>query len=151
MTLFDENDAPNRPRGISLSSIYVITLIAYAGFAIPVTIIAFDTIWFAGVAVAIVMACMWPKMPKALTKAAPAVAAAQVAPQVTPDAEPARRSSGNASFDAYRDDMITRLEREQGDFEVFLERLRAAKDSTEFDNFMNARVKRLNTAAEPQA
>ena len=150
MTTFDQTTAPSRPRGISLSSIYVITLIAYAGFAIPVTIIAFDTVWFAGVAVAIVMACLWPKMPKALTKPAPTVAAEQVAPQVTPDATPARRSSGNASFDAYRDDMITRLEREQGDFEVFLERLRAAKDATEFDNFMNARVKRLSKATEPQ-
>jgi hypothetical protein len=135
-------------QGMSLSSVYVITLVAYAAFAIPVTIIAFDAAWFAGVAVAICVAGLWPKMPKALTKPAPAVEVVQVAPS----ADAGRRSSGNASFDAYRDDMLARLEQEQDDFEVFLERLRAAKDATEFDNFMDERVKRLTKAriAHPQ-
>ncbi len=46
-------------------------------------------------------------------------------------------SSGNAAFDAYKADMLRRLEDEQAAFEGFLERLRAAKDKAEFDAFMD--------------
>ena len=42
-------------------------------------------------------------------------------------------SSGNSAFDAYRDETIQRLEEEQASFEAFLERLREAKDKSEFD------------------
>lgn len=50
-------------------------------------------------------------------------------------------SSGNAAFDAYRDETIRRLEEEQGAFEAFLKRLRDAKDKQEFDAFMDERAK----------
>lgn len=50
-------------------------------------------------------------------------------------------SSGNAAFDAYRDETIRRLEDEQGAFEAFLKRLRDAKDKQEFDAFMDDRAK----------
>ncbi|HHB80381.1 MAG TPA: DUF2852 domain-containing protein [Aliiroseovarius sp.] len=50
-------------------------------------------------------------------------------------------SSGNSAFDAYKADTLERLEREQKDFESFLERLRAAKDQSEFDDFMDDRAK----------
>ena len=49
--------------------------------------------------------------------------------------------SGNAAFDAYRDETLRRLEEEQDAFRSFLERLRAAKDKAEFDAFMDERAK----------
>ncbi len=51
------------------------------------------------------------------------------------------QSSGNSAFDAYKSDTLERLEREQQDFESFLERLRAAKDQSEFDDFMQERAR----------
>ena len=51
------------------------------------------------------------------------------------------RSSGNAAFDAYKADTIRRLQDEQEAFEAFLQRLRDAKDKSEFDAFMADRSK----------
>jgi len=51
------------------------------------------------------------------------------------------RSTGNVAFDAYKEQTLKRLETEQGDFQAFLERLRAAKDKSEFDDFMDERAK----------
>ncbi len=48
-------------------------------------------------------------------------------------------SSGNAAFDAYRDETLKRLEEEQSAFQGFLERLRDAKDKAQFDEFMTER------------
>jgi hypothetical protein len=45
-------------------------------------------------------------------------------------------SSGNHAFDEYRSETLKRLEDEQREFREFLERLRFAKDKTEFDQFM---------------
>ena len=50
------------------------------------------------------------------------------------------RSTGNAAFDAYKDDTLARLEEEQSNFEAFLARLREAKDKAEFDQFMAERA-----------
>ena len=52
------------------------------------------------------------------------------------------RSSGNTAFDSYKADMLRRLEDEQEAFESFLQRLREAKDKSEFDQFMDERAKR---------
>ena len=52
------------------------------------------------------------------------------------------RSSGNSAFDAYKADTLRRLEEEQQAFETFLQRLRDAKDKSEFDQFMDDREKR---------
>ena len=52
------------------------------------------------------------------------------------------QSSGNSAFDAYKADTLRRLEEEQGNFEAFLERLRDAKDKSEFDDFMDERAKK---------
>lgn len=49
-------------------------------------------------------------------------------------------SSGNTAFDAYKAETLRRLMDEQGSFEAFLERLRAAKDKSEFDQFMDERA-----------
>lgn len=55
----------------------------------------------------------------------------------------ARHSSGNLAFDAYRDDTIKRLEDEQKAFQGFLQRLREAKDKSEFDQFMDEREREV--------
>ncbi|MCF8476292.1 MAG: DUF2852 domain-containing protein [Pseudolabrys sp.] len=51
-------------------------------------------------------------------------------------------SSGNRAFDDYRTETLKRLEDEQRQFKDFLERLRFAKDKTEFDAFMAERRNR---------
>jgi hypothetical protein len=55
-------------------------------------------------------------------------------------------SSGNRAFDEYREETLKRLEDEQREFREFLERLRLAKDRSEFDQFM---AERRNRPAEP--
>jgi hypothetical protein len=52
---------------------------------------------------------------------------------------PDRPSSGNRAFDEYRADTLRRLEQEQQDFAAFLERLRFARDKSEFDAFIAER------------
>jgi len=51
------------------------------------------------------------------------------------------KSSGNTAFDAYKADTLRRLEDEQEAFESFLQRLRDAKDKSEFDQFMEDRAR----------
>ena len=60
-------------------------------------------------------------------------------------------SSGNRAFDEYRTETLRRLEDEQRDFREFLQRLRMAKDKSEFDQFMAERRNRNETPpAQPQ-
>ncbi|QOL80349.1 DUF2852 domain-containing protein [Pseudooceanicola spongiae] len=56
----------------------------------------------------------------------------------------AMKSSGNTAFDAYKTETLQRLEEEQNSFEGFLERLRAAKDKAEFDQFMEDRSRKAS-------
>lgn len=58
-------------------------------------------------------------------------------------------SSGNRAFDEYRAETLKRLEEEQREFRDFLERLRFAKDKTEFDQFMAERRNRPAPDAPP--
>jgi hypothetical protein len=63
-------------------------------------------------------------------------------------------TSGNRAFDDYRTETLKRLEDEQREFKDFLERLRFAKDKTEFDAFMAERRNRPphpNTPDSPPA
>jgi hypothetical protein len=63
-----------------------------------------------------------------------------------------RESTGNSAFDSYRADTLRRLEDEQAAFHDFLDRLRKAKDQTEFDAFMDDRARRRREATEaPEA
>jgi hypothetical protein len=55
-------------------------------------------------------------------------------------------SSGNRAFDEYRSETLRRLEEEQREFRDFLDRLRFAKDKTEFDQFMAERRNRQGPA-----
>jgi hypothetical protein len=50
-----------------------------------------------------------------------------------------RRETGNRAFDEYRAETLRRLEDEQREFMAFLDRLRRARDKTEFDQFMAER------------
>ena len=63
-------------------------------------------------------------------------------------AGPFQRTSGNAAFDDYRNETLKRLEEEEREFQDFLEKLRAAKDKSEFDQFMADRKGRSATGAE---
>ena len=60
------------------------------------------------------------------------------------------RSSGNRAFDEYRTETLRRLEEEQREFRDFLERLRMAKDKSEFDQFMAERRNRPQEQAPQQ-
>jgi len=51
-------------------------------------------------------------------------------------------TSGNSAFDEYRAETLRRLEDEQKEFREFLDRLRQAKDKSEFDQFMADRSRR---------
>jgi hypothetical protein len=59
-------------------------------------------------------------------------------------------TSGNRAFDDYRTETLRRLEDEQRQFKDFLERLRFAKDKTEFDAFMAERRNRPEQENPPQ-
>lgn len=63
----------------------------------------------------------------------------------------AYQSSGNSAFDAYKSEMLKRLEDEQTAFEDFLQRLRAAKDKSEFDSFMEDRAREGRAATAEAA
>ena len=56
--------------------------------------------------------------------------------------------SGNRAFDEYRSETLRRLEDEQKEFVDYLERLRQAKDKSEFDQFM---ADRRRGAVVPEA
>jgi hypothetical protein len=58
------------------------------------------------------------------------------------------QSSGNVAFDEYREETLRRLEEDQREFRDFLDKLRAAKDKAEFDQFMADRRRNAN---EPPA
>lgn len=62
------------------------------------------------------------------------------------------KSSGNTAFDSYKAETLKRLQDEQDAFETFLDRLRAAKDKAEFDQFMEERAKpsRDEPSADPK-
>ena len=59
------------------------------------------------------------------------------------------RTSGNRAFDEYRTETLRRLEEEQREFRDFLQRLRAAKDKAEFDQFMAERRNRPEPPPQP--
>jgi len=58
-------------------------------------------------------------------------------------------SSGNRAFDEYRTETLRRLEEEQREFKEFLDRLRFAKDKSEFDEFLAER-RRHSEGPQPQ-
>ena len=122
-------------------AVQIIATLTFAAFAIPVTIVALNVFWPAGVVIALILAWRGGFAPTGRPSPAPRDMDEAVR-SLMPTA--AQKSSGNASFDAYRHDMIERLETEQKNFEGFLTRLRTAKDQSEFDDFMDDRAARLD-------
>ena len=57
--------------------------------------------------------------------------------------------TGNHAFDEYREETLKRLEEEAEAFQSFLDRLRMAKDRTEFEQFMAERRERRNETGTP--
>ncbi len=120
--------------------VQILSVIAFGAFSIVGIALAFATFWVAGLVLAIVLAGIWSgnrtfgghrkwrskQVDRTINNLAPAVSE--------------QRATGNASFDAYRGDMLERLEQESRDFEGFLMRLREARDATEFDQFMDDRA-----------
>lgn len=118
--------------------VQIVSMLLYAGFAIPVSIVAISTFWPAGIALAGFLAYQWNRIP-GFGHGTPVNSAVDaLRPQV---AEPEAPTTGNSSFDAYRSELLDRLEKEQQNFEGFLTRLRDAKDKSEFDQFMEDRAK----------
>lgn len=121
-------------------AVQILSMIFFIAFAIVSTALAFNWFWPAGFALAVLFAlrgfgpfhgASWSMRPRARKDAEAGRGAAPVMP-----------SSGNASFDAYRTDMLARLESEHQSFQEFLARLRDARDKTEFDRFMDDRARR---------
>jgi len=54
--------------------------------------------------------------------------------------------TGNEAFDEYRDETLRRLQEEAEEFQSYLDRLRMAKDRSEFEQFM---AERRSTPAAP--
>lgn len=120
--------------------VQILSVIAFGVFSIVGISLAFATFWLAGLVLAALIAWTWagsrtfggrhswpdPTKVRSINDLAPAVSA--------------KRSSGNSSFDAYRAEMLQRLEQENRDFEDFLIRLRDASDAKEFDQFMDDRA-----------
>lgn len=142
MTSIDmTNHQPSRPHIQQMPiAVQILGMILFAGFAIPVTIIALDTFWPAGVVLAIILGWRGTFAFGGSTGMSNNDIAKVVA-AIKPESAPKR--SGNASFDRYRDDMLNRLEMEQENFETFLDRLRDAKDKVEFDTFMDERAAKI--------
>lgn len=146
MTRIDMTDFPTSPapRSAPPVAVQILGMLLFAGFAIPVTIVAMVNFWPAGVVLAIVLG--WRgTFAFGGTPGMSGDDIAKVVAAIKPEAQ--SRPSGNASFDRYRDDMLNRLEMEQESFETFLDRLRDAKDKVEFDSFMDERAAKIGREA----
>lgn len=138
------SSAPSRKNDMHIS-VQIISTLIYGGFAITAVALAFAHFWPAGVLLAAILGWRGGFVPQNFTQVDPEEIAKSVAKLGT---EARQRSSGNSSFDAYRRDIIDRLETEQQGFENFLGRLREAKDKSEFDHFMDERAKKARIVNE---
>lgn len=117
-------------------AVQILGLLLFGGFAIVTTVLAFVAFWPAGVGLAIIL--VWYRFGPILNQRQTRQRADRVksaATQGTSD------RTGNTSFDAYRTEVLTRLEDEQKTFVSFLDRLRDAKDKSQFDRFMEDRAR----------
>jgi hypothetical protein len=116
--------------------VQILGLLLFGGFAIVATVLAFVAFWPAGFVLAIVLA--WFGFGPLLNQRHPGQKADRVKSAAR---QPHSDRTGNTSFDTYRAEVLKRLEDEQKTFVSFLDRLRDAKDKSEFDNFMEDRAK----------
>ncbi|MDJ1008734.1 MAG: DUF2852 domain-containing protein [Paracoccaceae bacterium] len=134
----------SRPRPRQPLVLSILAILGFTAFAIPVSIIAMSEFGALGLALAAFLAWQWTRL--AGIGGAPSVD--EIARRLGPQTAEVPAGSGNASFDAYRGELMARLETEQANFEGFLTRLRAAKDQTEFDGFMAERERRTAASGE---
>jgi hypothetical protein len=124
-------------------AVQILSMIFFAAFAIVSTALAFNWFWPAGFALAVIFALRgFGPFGRDLRSARPAQSVMALRPDAGPAPATVLPSSGNGSFDAYRNAMLDRLESERQTFEEFLGRLREAKDKSEFDNFMDDRARK---------
>ncbi len=139
-----DHSTPPAPR-IS-TPVQVMSILLYAGFAISVSIVTMAMFGQIGILLALFFAWQWGRIPAVSGRFTLETGVAALRPDVPSEAE---RPTGNSSFDAYRATLLDRLEKEQGQFEGFLDRLRDAKDKHEFDQFMDDRAREQRRAALP--
>lgn len=129
-------------------AVQILAIIGYTGFSIPVAIIALSEFGIMGIFVVLLIIWGWTEVLNLGTK--PTMS--DIVDRMRPQAEDTRdQGTGNASFDAYKAELLTRLEKEQTNFEGFLTRLRDAKDKSEFDTFMADRERAARDRADAQA
>jgi len=108
----------------------------FGAYAIVATAMAFAFLTWGGVLLAAMF--LW----RGADAFGQATSVEELGPQMADAAQPR-----NAAFEAYRTETLQRLEQEQERFDDFLGRLRAAKDTAEFDAFMDARAARTRADA----
>ncbi|MEM9349558.1 MAG: DUF2852 domain-containing protein [Pseudomonadota bacterium] len=117
---------------------HVASIVLFGCFALPVAIVAILESTFLGIALTAFLGLIWLRL-SGVQSGTPFDEAVEALVPSYEDQD-RLRSSGNASFDAYREELLDRLEQEQVAFDSFLERLRSAKDKSEFDDFMDDRA-----------
>lgn len=141
----EPDDSVDPANDTSTNDYQVLSMIFFAIFAIVATVLAFIFFPPGGVALAIIFAIrgFGPIVGKDRTSKKRNRKAMAVRPDAGFASAVVLPSTGNVSFDAYRTDMLERLESERRTFEDFLGRLRAAKDMSEFDQFLDDRAAKL--------
>jgi hypothetical protein len=133
-------DARTPPPARIPTTVQVLSILLYTGFAISVSIVAMVNFGVIGLALAALFAWQWGRIPAVSGRFSLETGVAALSPEVPSDVV---QPSGNRSFDAYRATLLERLEQEQTQFDGFLVRLRDAKDKHEFDQFMDDRARDL--------
>ncbi len=146
MTKHSAQSRPEAHFGRPPIAVQILAIIGYTGFAIPVSIIAMDQFGFLGIALTAFLAWQWTRIAAFGGHRSIGQTVEDLKPQVDVQMS---TTSGNASFDRYRDELMDRLREEQTQFECFLERLRTAKDKSEFDQFMDDRARVIRSTATP--
>ncbi|MEE9428595.1 MAG: DUF2852 domain-containing protein [Paracoccaceae bacterium] len=142
---FSDNLRPNKTATYSRQNephlvVQILSVIAFGVFSIVAISLAFATFWVAGLVLAIVIATTWARTRTfGGQRSNPDTTADYSIDELAPTISP-MRSSGNSSFDAYRSEMLQRLEQENLEFRDFLTRLSEASDAKEFDQFMDDRA-----------
>jgi hypothetical protein len=113
-------------------AVQILAIIGFTGFAIPVSIVAMNMFGLLGLLLAAFLGWQWTRLAGLGRDHRLSEAVDLLKPQVSAP----EQSSGNSSFDAYRSELMQRLESEQTNFDQFLTRLRDAKDKNQFDTFM---------------
>ncbi len=139
----DRGDAPFIPAPPPVF-VQILGMVLFGIFAIVATVMAFDSFWLAGFALAIILG--WrgfgPRHDRNYSRQKKCKSHVEAPKEQF-------QSSGNTSFDAYRAQVLQRLEDEQKTFVSFMDRLRDAKDKSEFDTFMDDRARATSTSAAP--